>query len=153
VRNVSEQTAQTVSAITAVDLHGIASIEEAFVIVLAAAAVALFLALAVAERRKEFATMAAIGATLREVAAFLSSEAAFVLAAAVPLAALLGWVLAQMMIALLQHAFDPPPDHLAVPWAFLGGMLAAAVVASAAGVALARRRLQRLPLGSVLREQ
>ena len=44
------------------------------------------------------------------------------LAAALALAALLGWLLAEMLVAMLQHVFDPPPDHLAVPWAFLGGL-------------------------------
>ncbi len=49
-------------------------------IVLAAAAMALFVALGIAERRHEFATMAALGAPLRDVGAFLWSEAALVLA-------------------------------------------------------------------------
>ena len=61
--------------------------------------------------------MAALGASLRQVAAFLWSEAALVLGAALALAALLGWLLAEMLVAMLQHVFDPPPDHLAVPWA------------------------------------
>ena len=42
-------------------------------------------------------------------------------AASIALAALLGWLLAEMLVAMLQHVFDPPPDHLAVPWAFLAG--------------------------------
>ncbi len=92
---------------------------------------ALFVAVGLAERRHELATMAALGASLRRAAAFLWSEAALVLAAALALAALLGWLLAEMLVAMLQHVFDPPPDHLAVPWAFLAG--------------LAARRRRRLP--------
>ena len=46
-------------------------------------------------------------------AAFLWSEAVLVLVAALVLAALLGWLLAEMLVAMLQHVFDPPPDHLA----------------------------------------
>ena len=36
------------------------------------------------------------------------------------LAAGLGWLLARMLVAMLTHVFDPPPDHLAIPWGFLG---------------------------------
>ena len=54
---------------------------------------------------------------------------------------------------MLQHVFDPPPDHLAVPWGFLAllglGALAGALLASA----LAALSLRRLSLGATLREQ
>ena len=116
MKDIREQTAETVSSITTVDLRGISRIEEAFALVLAAAAMGLFVAVGLAERRHEFATMAALGASLREIAAFLWSEAALVLGAALALAALLGWLLAEMLVAMLQHVFDPPPDHLAAPW-------------------------------------
>ncbi|MFL5827534.1 MAG: ABC transporter permease, partial [Thermoleophilaceae bacterium] len=58
VHNIAEQTAVTTSSITTVDLRGISRIEEAFAIALAAGAVALFIAVGIAERRREFATMA-----------------------------------------------------------------------------------------------
>src|SRR5205823_14846951 len=96
VKNIRQQTAQTVSSITTVDLAGISRIEEGFALALAAAAMALFVAVALAERRQEFATMAALGASLREIAAFLWTETALVLGAALALAALLGWLLAEI---------------------------------------------------------
>jgi len=153
VKDIREQTAQTVSSITTVDLRGISRIEEAFVLVLAAAAMALFVAVGLAERRHELATMAALGATLRRAASFVWSEAALVLAAALPLAALLGWLLAEMLVGMLQHVFDPPPDHLAVPWGFLAGLGAAAVVGCLVAAALAALQIRRLPLGAILREE
>ena len=76
--------------------------------------------------------MAALGASLRDIGAFLWSEAALVLGAALgssPPGS--GWLLAEMLVAMLQHVFDPPPDHLAVPWAFLGGLVGAALGAAA----------------------
>src|SRR5439155_402507 len=48
VKSIRQQTAQTVSSITTVDLRGISGIEEVFVLVLAAAAMALFLTVALA---------------------------------------------------------------------------------------------------------
>jgi len=153
VKNIRRQSAQTSSSITAVDLAGISRIEEAFAILLAAAAIGLFVLVALAERRHEFATMAALGASLRSIAAFVWSEAALVVGAALACAAILGWLLAQMLVAMLQHVFDPPPSHLAVPWAFLGSLAGAAVLGGAVAVALASRGLARLRLGSILREE
>jgi len=153
VKNVDQQAQQTVSSITTVDLRGISQIEEAFTVALAAAAMALFIALAVIERRHEFATMAAVGATLRSIGSFIWTEAALVLAAAMLLAAVLGLLLALMLVAMLQHVFDPPPDALAVPWVYLGELGGAALVATTLAVAIAARRLRHLPLGRLLREQ
>jgi putative ABC transport system permease protein len=153
VKDIRQQSVQTVSSITTVDLTGISRLEQAFAIVLAAAAMWLFVNLLVSERRHEFATMAALGASLHDIGAFVRSEAVAVLAAALALAAALGWLLAQMLIAMLQHVFDPPPDHLAIPWSFLGLLALAAVTGALLAAAVAARSLQRLPLGKVLREE
>lgn len=153
VKDINRQAAQTSSSITTVDLTGISRLEEAFAILLAGAAMWLFVSLLVDERRHEFATMAALGASLRDIGAFVRSEALAVLGAAVLLAAGLGWLMAEMLVAMLQHVFDPPPDHLAVPWGFisllgLGAIAGAALAATAAAVSL-----RRLPLGATLREE
>lgn len=153
VKDISHQAAQTVSSITAVDLSGISRLEEAFTILLAAAAMWLLVSLAVSERRHEFATMAAVGASLKDIAGFVRSEATAILVAAVGLAAVLGWLLSEMLVAMLQHVFDPPPDRLAVPWAYLAELGLAGVLGGLLAIALATRRLHRLALGEVLREQ
>jgi putative ABC transport system permease protein len=54
---------------------------------------------------------------------------------------------------MLQHVFDPPPDAMAVPWAYLGELAGAAAAATVMAVAVAWLRLRRLPLGRLLREQ
>ena len=97
--------------------------------------------------------MSALGASLRQTASFLWSEAVIVLVAALALAALLGWLLAKMLVAMLQHVFDPPPDHLALPWAFLAGLGGIALVAGIIAAGLATLQLRRLPLGAILREE
>ena len=81
VKDIRQQAVQTVSSITTVDLTGISRLEQAFAIVLAAAAMWLFVSLVVSERRHEFATMAALGASLRDIGAFVRSEAVAVLGA------------------------------------------------------------------------
>jgi putative ABC transport system permease protein len=153
VDNITVQGARTSSSITTVDLTGISHIEQAFAIVLAAAAMALFVALGISERRQEFATMAAIGAPLSRISAFLWTEAAIVLAVGLALAVGLGWLLSEMLVAILKHVFDPPPDALAVPWSFLAGLAGAAVIATLLATAIASRGIRRLQLGEILREQ
>ncbi len=153
VKNIRQQTQQTVSSITTVDLGGISRIEQAFAILLAAGAMGLFVALGAAERRHEFATMAALGAPLRQVGSFLWSEVLLVLGVGLVVAAGLGFMLSAMLVAMLQHVFDPPPDSLAIPWGFLAGLAGAAVLGGLVATVLAMRALRRLPLGSVLREQ
>jgi len=153
VEDIAQQSARTSSSITAVDLTGISHIEQAFAIALAAAAMALFVSLGISERRQEFATMAAIGAPLSRISAFLWTEAAIVLAVGLALAVGLGWLLSAMLVAILQHVFDPPPDSLAVPWGFLAGLAGAAILAALLATALATSQLRRLALGEILREQ
>ncbi len=153
VKDIRQQALQTVSSITTVDLSGISRIEELFAIILAAAAMGLFVAVALVERRHELATMAALGASLRQIASFVWTEAALVLGAALALAAGLGWVLAEMLVAMLRHVFDPPPDHLAAPWGLLGGLAGAAIIGALAATALAAMGIRRLRLGAILREE
>ncbi|MDQ6822233.1 MAG: ABC transporter permease [Actinomycetota bacterium] len=141
------------SSITAVGLRGISQTEEAFTVLLAAPAMALFIAVTVIERRHEFATMAAVGASLRSIGSFVWSEAAIVLAAGLLLAIGLGVLLALMLIAMIQHVFDPPPDALSIPWIYLGELAAAGILTTTLAVLITSLRLKRLPLGRLLREQ
>jgi len=76
-----------------------------------------------------------------------------VLAGSLVLAAGLGWLLAEMLIAMLKHAFDPPPDHIAVPWRYVGELIGGALVGSLVAAALAARSQARMNLGAILREQ
>jgi putative ABC transport system permease protein len=48
--------------------------------------------------------------------------------------------------------FDPPPDTLAVPWAFLGVVGAAAICGTVLAAAVAVHAIHRLPLAAILRE-
>ncbi|HWF51770.1 MAG TPA: ABC transporter permease [Solirubrobacteraceae bacterium] len=153
VKDITQQSQSTVSSITTVDLRGISKILEAFTVILAAAAMGLFIALGHVERRQEFATMAALGARTRIIQAFAWSEAGLVLAAGVLLAGVLGWLLSEMLIAMLQHVFDPPPDSLAVPGAYLAELVGAAVSGTLIAAALAARGLARMNLGAALREE
>jgi putative ABC transport system permease protein len=76
-----------------------------------------------------------------------------VLAAAIALAALLGWLLAEMLVAMLQHVFDPPPDHLAAPWPYLAALGLAGIAGAVVAAACSAVALRRMSLGAILREE
>ena len=120
---------------------------------LAAAAMALYVGIALVERRQELATMAALGKRARDVVAFVWSELLLILVAAASLAAVLGVLMASMLIAMLQHAFDPPPDRLALPWGSFAALLAVTVGGAIVATAFAFVTVRRMPLGTVLREE
>jgi putative ABC transport system permease protein len=153
VKNISDQATQTASSITTVGLRGISRIEEAFALLLAAGALILYSVMAFAERRQELATMAALGKKPRGIAKFIWTEIVLIVVVAAALASVLGWILAEMLIAMMQHAFDPPPDHLAIPWGFLGALTLVVVAGAALAAIVAERSVARMPLGAVLREE
>jgi putative ABC transport system permease protein len=152
VREISAQVATTSSSLTAISLAGISRLEEAFAVLLAIGSVALFGVLAVIDRRREFATMAAMGARLRVVASFLWTETTLATSTAALLAAVLGTALSVMLVAILTHVFDPPPDALAIPWAFLGLLALATLAGGVLSAALAVMALTRADLSAALRE-
>jgi putative ABC transport system permease protein len=152
VRTIAEQTQQTTSSITTVDVTAISRIEEAFAVTLAVA-IGLCVQIAVTERRREFATMAALGVPLRQVTAFPCSEAALILVVGAPLATGRGLLLAAMLTAMPTHVFDPPPDHLTIPWSYLAALGASASGAGLAATLIAARSVRGLALGAILRER
>jgi putative ABC transport system permease protein len=151
VTDIVSQTKVTLSGLTAIDLSGLTRLELAFAIVLAAGASGLVLALGLAERRRTFAIASALGARPRQLAAFVWSEAAFVVAGGILFGALAGWGVAFVIVKILTGVFDPPPQHLSWPWAYLGAVAAMMVVAVALAGAGAVRATRR-PATSLLRE-
>jgi putative ABC transport system permease protein len=139
------------SSLTAVDLAGLTRVELAFALLLSATAGGLVLALGLAERRRTFAIATALGATGRQLRAFVFGETAVLIVGGLAAGAGIGTLLSQMLVKVLTGVFDPPPSVLAVPWPYLvavGGItVTALVLVSAFTVRIARR-----PAISVLRE-
>ncbi|WP_131740466.1 ABC transporter permease, partial [Actinomadura roseirufa] len=139
------------SSLTAVDLGGLTRIELGYASVLVALATGLLLALGFTEHRRNFALVRAMGARPRQVGSFIWAEVAVVLAGAATLGTLGGWILSQMLVKVLTGVFDPPPDHLAVPWAYLGSVAGAGITVTIAAALVALRAANRPPL-TVLRD-
>ncbi|WP_017302376.1 ABC transporter permease [Nodosilinea nodulosa] len=107
------------SGLTAVDLRGLTRIELSFAILLLVGATGLMLALGMAERRRTFAILDALGAKPRQLGSFLWTEGLLVLLAGGTVGVLLGFGVAAMLVKVLTGVFDPPPDVLAIPWLYL----------------------------------
>jgi len=131
------------SSLTSINLHGLTAIELAFAVIFIAGATGLLLALGFAEHGRLFAILTAIGADPRQLRAFLWSEAGFVVILGGVLGSLLGLVIAQMLVKMLTGVFDPPPAALTIPWAYVFGLGAAAVLSTAIAVLLAAAAARR----------
>jgi len=127
------------SSLTAVDLRALTSIELAFAIVLAAAATGLVLSLGFTERRRAMTILSALGARSAEVGAFLWGEALLLLLGGALFGAVMGWAVAELLVALLTGVFDPPPDALSIPWSYLAILACTCLLATIAAVSAARR--------------
>ncbi len=153
---VTTQTIDTVAAglstsLTALNLRGLAAIELAYTIAILTVGVLIALLTGLAERRGEFAALRAIGASGRQMGAFVASEALLVAALALTAGAVVGAVLGSMLVTILTGIFDPPPAGPIPPWGTLGLLLALAAGGIALGAAVAVARLRRLPVAQELR--
>jgi len=153
---VTTQTIDTVAAglstsLTALNLHGLTTIELAYTIAILTAGVLIALLAGLAERRGEFAALRAIGASGRQMGAFVASEALLVAALALTAGAVVGAVLGSMLVTILTGIFDPPPAGPLAPWGVLALLLVLAAAGIALGAAVAMARLRRLPVAQELR--
>ncbi len=153
VANLDATTARLANAITSVDLSGLVLLNVAFALVIAGVGVTLFLLAGLAERRREIATLIAIGAEPRQVRASMLGEALSVGIAGTVAGLLTGSVVGLVLLQILAGVFDPPADVPAVPWLLIGLTIGAVAAALAVGLAVADRGVARLSVVAALRER
>ena len=117
------------SSLTSVNLTGLTRIELTFALLMAASAAGVMLALGFNERRRSFAILAAIGAKRGQLAAFLWAEGVLMILGGMVFGLLTGVLTSWILVKLLSGVFDPPPEGLAIPWAWLA-FFAASVAGS-----------------------
>ena len=108
-----------------------------------AGAAGLVLALGLAERRRTFAILSALGAKPNQLGAFLWSEGLLVLIGGAVIGVALGFGVAQMLVKILTGVFDPPPEGLSVPWLYLlilGVAATFCTISAVMGARIASRR-------------
>ena len=138
------------SSLVAVDLRSLTGLELAFALPLVAGAIGLIFALGLAERRRSFAILRALGATSQQLGAFLWSEALVVYIFGIAAGLALGWAIAWMLTKLMTQVFDPPPDALYVPWSYLIVLCLTGLAAVSIAVLMHLRRTKE-PLTSAMR--
>jgi putative ABC transport system permease protein len=141
VSDITSVQRQISSSLSAIDLRGLTLLELSFAVVFVVAATGLALFLSLAERRRSFAILSALGAKRRHLASFMWSEAVTVLIGGGLVGICLGWLVAFALVKVLAGVFDPPPEALTVPWMYLIFLCASAIALTAAGVALHLRKL------------
>ena len=137
------------SSLTSLNVTGLGSIERWYTYAFAAGALFIFVFTLLAQRRKEYSTMRALGASLGQVRRILTVQAASVTAIGVVVGALVGAVMAVVLVKLLGIIFVIPaasPVFVSSgTWLLLGGAVAAAVGATIlASLAVGRSRIAAL---------
>jgi len=127
------------SSLTSVNLHGLTRLELAFAVLFVAGATGLVLALGMVERRRSYAVLAALGATPKQMGAFVWSEGLLILIGGAVIGVATGFAVAAMLVKVLTGVFDPPPEAVAVPWLYIVGLAVAAVVSTVIAVQSAQR--------------
>jgi putative ABC transport system permease protein len=136
VSSLNEARRLIASSLTSVDLHGLTTLELGFAVLMIAGVTGLVLLLGLAERRRSFTILAALGAKPRQLGAFLWSEALLIVGPGAVCGIALGAGVAEVLVKLLSGVFDPPPESLAVPWLYLAVVAFAAALCTTAAVRL-----------------
>ncbi len=137
------------SSLTAVDLQGLTVLELAFALLMLAGATGLVLALGLAERRRTFAILSALGANSGQLGSFIWSEALLILLGGAVIGVALGFGVAQMLIKILTGVFDPPPEAISVPWSYLALLGVAAAISTVLAVLGAQAASRRSVIESL----
>lgn len=122
------------SSLTAVDLGGLTGIELGFAVLMIAGATGLLLGLGLAERRRSFAIMTALGAKTWQLGAFVWGEVSLIVGIGAVFGIAIGFGVAAVLVKVLSGVFDPPPQGLSVPWVYLAVVVLAAIFCAAASV-------------------
>lgn len=153
VADLETTQARLANAITAVDLSGLVLLDVVFALVIAGVGVTLFLLAGLAERRRELATLIAIGAEPLQIRLSLLGETLVVGIAGLVTGLGTGGLVGFVLLQILAGVFDPPADVPAVPVLLIGTTVVAVVVTLGAGLAVAGREVARLGVVAALRER
>jgi putative ABC transport system permease protein len=143
VSDIATAQRQISSSLAAIDLRGLTLLELSFAVIFVVGATGLSLFLSLAERKRSFAILSALGAKRQQLAAFMWSEAMTVLIGGGIVGLCIGGLIAFVLVRVLAGVFDPPPEALTVPWIYLILLAAAAIGITAVGVSVHLRKLLR----------
>ena len=140
------------SSLTALNFQGLVDLDSFFVLLMSAAAIAIFIFGLMLQRRREYVTLRAQGLQARELQALVGGEAALVAVCGLVAGMLVGAGMALLLMHVLRGLFILEPSA-AFPVGDIAALAALVLAATAASTAVAVAMLRRLRPVEVLREQ
>jgi putative ABC transport system permease protein len=140
------------SSLTSLNLGGLGKMEMLYTVLVTSLGLAIFLLAMVNERQREFGAMRALGANLGHLRRFLFAEAFTIGGLSLVIGAVVGVVLAFLLVMLLGVIFTIPAHRLALPGLELFGLAVLVVVGMTVSALLSARRLASLKVVEALRE-
>jgi putative ABC transport system permease protein len=153
VTDLETTSARLANAITSVDLGVLVLIELGFAVIIGAVGSALFLLAELATRRRELATIEAIGAEPSQLRRAIGGEVFVLGVAGVLVGLVVGAVVGATLLQILAGLFDPPAQAPTVPLLQVLGLIVAIAAGLVTAVLVAARAIARLAVLSALRER
>ncbi len=153
VSTISDLVRKQQRTLTALNLGGLGRIEAVAGVVIAALGVGVLGAFITLERRREFALLRTVGADTRAVLAGPLLEGALTTGGSLLIGLPLGVFLSILSVRVLGLFFSLPPPVVSVPVVSLIALSVAVVALSAVALGLALRRVSRLDVAPLLRDQ
>lgn len=153
VTDLGSTNARLANSVTSVDLAALVTLDVGFAILIASVGVVLFLLAGLSERRRELATLMAIGAEPAHVRAAVAGEASIVGLAGVGSGLITGGLVGITLLAVLAGVFDPPAEIPVVPILALGFVAAMVGLGLAIALVVADRATGRINVLAALRER
>ncbi|MEP7360540.1 MAG: ABC transporter permease [Chloroflexota bacterium] len=153
VTDLDTTSARLVNAVTSVDLAVLITLDLVFAVLIGALGSALFLLAELSARRRELATMEAIGAQPAQVRNAIAGEVAVMGVTGVLIGLIVGGLLGFTLLQTLAGLFDPPAQLPALPVAAILGFVGAVVLGLFGAIVVATAALRRLAVLSALRER
>lgn len=153
VADITTTSARLANSVTSVDIGALVALDLGFALLIATIGTGLFLLAGLSERRRELATLRAIGASPQHMRAAVAAEATVVGLAGAIIGFLTGGALGLALLAVLAGIFDPPADLPVIPWIALAGFLAAIVAGLALAVVVGASAIARIGVLAALRER
>lgn len=153
VTDLRSASARLANSVTSVDLAALVTLDVGFAIVIASLGVALFLLAGLSERRRELATLAAIGAEPGQLGAAVAGETSVVGVAGMIAGIVTGGLVGVTLLGILAGVFDPPADLPNVPLVAIGVVTLSVALGLVGANLLAAQAMRRIDVLAALRER
>ena len=151
VQDIVTQQKITLSGLTAIDLAGLTRLELAFALVMAAGGVGARARARLGGAPPDVRDRLGSRCPRTSARGVRLERGAYVTVGGLLFGAVAGWGLSYVIVKILTGVFDPPPEHLTIPWTYLV-TLALATVAAVGVAGAGMLRASRRPAVEIVRD-